>query len=702
MKRIIALSLMTAYVQAAADCWAKEYGYNCCSDNIVPASNTYNDTVKGFWGVENGDWCGIKKRDYCWAKAKGFKCCSEKVKTIDSVDMDGIWGTERGDWCGFIESVSLWNDREKFDDTKNEWNNFKTKWDKEYKDNFERLSVFVGEDESKLNFGWYSTTTNTPSIIFGTAKDMSDAETFDGTNEYYKTLKGVKYYVNKVTVSNLKRNSVYYYQRVLNGKKEEVVQFKTYDPLNFSFIFMGDPQIGGSNDRVSVLNKEKTLTIPEAIRNDAFNWNVTINKSIKFARTPSVLLSAGDQTDTECYDAEEKELIYQENEYSAFLLPELMKQIPTAVSVCNHDAYTENFRHHFNMPNEHKTDTSRIKNYKDFLPAHNYYFKYNNALVVVLETNFHSCEDFGETIKEAIKKYPTVDWRIAMFHHDIYSNGKTHSDEHFIKDTLRGCLTELFDKNDFDLVINGHDHVYTISHFVSYDNNRKGYSVTPLKRGEIQKDPKGTLYVTANCSSGSKFKTFDSKERDYLYYYEQPYTASFGVVEFKAEYGKKIQLVVNTYSVDTNKLLDGPYILEKTSKCWSYQQGFPCCASTTEVYSTDENGSWGIENGSWCGIFDGNTSTNTKTSSSTRSSSRTSSSTSASSTRSRTRSSAATSSTSTRTRTRTTTTTTRQSRPTNCAEIYGQCGGDQTYTGPTCCSSGQCVKYNDYYSQCVP
>jgi len=30
MKRIITLSLMTAYVQAAvaAGCWAKEYGYN--------------------------------------------------------------------------------------------------------------------------------------------------------------------------------------------------------------------------------------------------------------------------------------------------------------------------------------------------------------------------------------------------------------------------------------------------------------------------------------------------------------------------------------------------------------------------------------------------------------------------------------------------------------------------------------------------
>lgn len=38
----------------------------------------------------------------------------------------------------------------------------------------------------------------------------------------------------------------------------------------------------------------------------------------------------------------------------------------------------------------------------------------------------------------------------------------------------------------------------------------------------------------------------------------------------------------------------------------------------------------------------------------------------------------------------------------NCAQLWGQCGGNG-FTGPTCCASGStCVKQNDWYSQCLP
>ncbi|KAH7152664.1 cutinase-domain-containing protein [Dactylonectria macrodidyma] len=37
---------------------------------------------------------------------------------------------------------------------------------------------------------------------------------------------------------------------------------------------------------------------------------------------------------------------------------------------------------------------------------------------------------------------------------------------------------------------------------------------------------------------------------------------------------------------------------------------------------------------------------------------------------------------------------------TACAALWGQCGGQQ-WTGATCCSSGTCQAFNDYYSQCL-
>jgi len=36
----------------------------------------------------------------------------------------------------------------------------------------------------------------------------------------------------------------------------------------------------------------------------------------------------------------------------------------------------------------------------------------------------------------------------------------------------------------------------------------------------------------------------------------------------------------------------------------------------------------------------------------------------------------------------------------NCAGEWAQCGGGNDFNGPTCCQKGECVKVNDYYSQC--
>jgi len=41
----------------------------------------------------------------------------------------------------------------------------------------------------------------------------------------------------------------------------------------------------------------------------------------------------------------------------------------------------------------------------------------------------------------------------------------------------------------------------------------------------------------------------------------------------------------------------------QNSGCWSLALGFQCCANTNEVVYTDQDGQWGLENGNWCGIL---------------------------------------------------------------------------------------------------
>ncbi|ORX85741.1 Metallo-dependent phosphatase [Anaeromyces robustus] len=545
----------------------------------------------------------------------GYDCWSWTV--METPEHYGYrWGREKnGAWCGMVDSIPSWNDREYFSLYKDEWKEFKVKWDTEYKFNFERVSIYPSEDESMLNFAWYTRTPTDSFIRVSQNEDMTDYTEFTGTSEYIRIYLGEKFYTNKVTIKGLNRKSTYYYQRKMNNKWETPVKLNTYDPENFKFLFVGDPQIGGSVTHVAY-GMRRPLGIDDSTRNDAFNWNKTVSRALELTKEPSVLLSAGDQVDTMGHT------LYQEIEYSAFFLPEPLKSLPVAAAVGNHEATVENFKNHFNVPNPYTTPENT-----EIVPGYSNFFKYNNVLVVVIESNYANPNDVTAVITNAVEKYPDVDWRIALFHHDIYSNGANHShvDDEIKK--LRPVLTKLFSKYQFDLVINGHDHIYSASKFISYDETKNdevdsdglfsGYSINEISNKETYINPKGTLFVTANCSSGSKHYPLLKEEVDYIHFSNQTYTTTF---------------------VDTFNLTDGPYIIEKTAKnitttptpvkpvtttttttttttipstptdtpseCWSLKKGFECCQPGAIIAFIDDDGKWGIENGKWCGIIE--------------------------------------------------------------------------------------------------
>lgn len=462
-----------------------------------------------------------------------------------------------------------------------EYNDFKIKWNEKERDNFERLSVVVGEDESMINFGWYSTTNSSSSIFFGTKKDMSDAKTYNGTSVFYKEINGNPYYSNKVTVTGLERNSIYYYQRKLNGIYEETIKMNTYNPYNFSAIFVGDPQIGASNGRVNV-EKQYKLTVENGTLNDAFNWNDTVYRAFNFVKQPSLFITTGDHVETDLRKLNNKfdpyndpqEILYddyiQETQYSAYFLPEILKTIPSVPTLGNHDSHTSNYMYHFNTPNSSipKEKNPNIVN----VPGYSYFYKYNNVLFVVYESNYETCDDFKIVTEKAFKKYPNMDWNIALFHHDIYGMGEAHSQEDHVINELRPCLTPLLDQYKFDLAINGHDHIYSSSHFILYNQNYDSSTSTPLyslnkiEKNKIYTNPSGILYITANSATGSKYNQVitDSKKYgiDYIYQAKQDYTTSFGVLEFEKLYGK-IRLNITSYDANNYSKVDGPFIIEK-------------------------------------------------------------------------------------------------------------------------------------------
>ena len=461
-----------------------------------------------------------------------------------------------------------------------------------------------------LNFGWYSTEDTKPVIRFGTQEDMSDAKEFTGNVEYYKNLligsRKYSIYSNQVTVSGLERNNTYYYQRYIDGKWEKSVKFVTRDPDNFNFIFVGDPQIGGSHGKPNFLDMSKELTNDEATRNDAFNWERTMNKAfeLKSNNPPSLLLSAGDQADDE-----KLQDYLDETQFSALLQPAVLKGIPHAMTVGNHEQYNENFRHHFNTPNSF-TEIERSD--REVIPGFNYFFRFNNVLVVVLDTNEPSTYDYSHTMKNAVTKYPDTTWRIVMFHHDLFGIGRTHSQGTYIVNKLRPILNPLLAKYKVDLVINGHDHYYSTSHFVSFDG--VNYDISEISENKTFNNPKGILYITANCATGSKLNPRNDAKVDYIYHSNQTYTATFGIIDFEKDIEKQVnRITINYYDVESLDVTDGSYIIEKDldyvreeepePECWAEEFGYECCLFSSMVSYVDDKGRyWDFQNGNWCGV----------------------------------------------------------------------------------------------------
>ena len=70
-------------------------------------------------------------------------------------------------------------------------------------------------------------------------------------------------------------------------------------------------------------------------------------------------------------------------------------------------------------------------------------------------------------IEKAIKENPNAKWRIVVMHQDIYGSGLDHSDSDGI--ILRTQLTPIFDANDIDVVLQGHDHSYARTYQLTSD-----------------------------------------------------------------------------------------------------------------------------------------------------------------------------------------------------------------------------------------
>ncbi|NLP47714.1 MAG: metallophosphoesterase family protein [Clostridiales bacterium] len=382
-----------------------------------------------------------------------------------------------------------------------------------YKNDSRQIALSPGSDESEMGFAWLSSPLDlNPAFKYSSDKNLKNAK----RAEVATSLTPIGQLSNKVNLKGLKKGSVYYYSYTIEGVWSEAYSFKTGAGDNFKALLVADSQIGRSGDERD----------DEVLCRDSFGWNNTLEVALGSFPDTDFILSAGDQVES----------AYSNDQYNLFFAPATLRSIPVAAALGNHDFYFPLYKYRFNNPNEFEGELIES-------PAGSgFWFTRGQALFIVIDSNIPFPLRQEKLIEDAVKANPNALWRIVMMHHSIYGayGGEARTDN------LWRFYAPIFDRTEIDLVLSGHDHAHC--------------RTLPIKGGKVVDYGQGTVYLSANSSSGSKFGREPAETPWYAAGCTQPKAACFSLLGF--EEGK---ITINSYRADSMERIDEELVLEKTA-----------------------------------------------------------------------------------------------------------------------------------------
>ena len=488
------------------------------------------------------------------------------------------------------------------------YSNWMTKWNSTISKDREQISLSPGSDNSSVNFAWYTKeASGVQKLKIAENKRLTNAKVYEAKQTKAVTDKDKTEYVsNKVTATDLKANTTYYYSYQKDRQWTAPEKYTTDNGSKFSFIFVGDPQIGSSNELKGAATEEFYNAQSAAVANDAFNWNTTLNQAMeKTGNKASFVLSSGDQIQSTKKKSPNKAAWGSEIEYSGYLSPDVLKNLPVATTVGNHDADNANYTYHFNTAN-----TSELGS--NGKVGGDYWFKHDNALFIMLNTQDTNVEEHRQFIEQTVAANKDCKWRIVTLHQDIYGSAE-HSNEPEITN-LRYQLAPIFEDNKVDVVLTGHDHAYSRTQILkgghktteytdddfdpmldkdmdagenpdtvytakgnikadTTDPSEKAYlnylnqvmdkdaiqQVT--KKGTTVFNPTGILYMTAGSSSGSKYYDLVPRQQSYIANRWQQDVPTYSVIDIT-----DTTFTINTYRTDTEEKIDETFSIAKVNE----------------------------------------------------------------------------------------------------------------------------------------
>lgn len=261
----------------------------------------------------------------------------------------------------------------------------------------------------------------------------------------------------------------------------------------------------------------------------SYIYNETINAALKNAdNSLDIILSGGDQASQGLTE----ELI-------AMSSPELMKTIPFAPTVGNHDRKSVGYKYYTFLPNQ--ADLT----FKSYIGT-DYWVRYGDALFLMFDSCNTSMMGHYRFAKAATRANTDATWVIAVMHHDMFGGREPWLNSE--NTLLRILWTPLFDQYGVDMCLYGHSHYYSVSDVI-YNNKTK---VDLEDKNEIT-NPAGTVYLSTGSvnnfaplldDDGNVPPVGELASFTYLEEEEPLYT----LLDFTSD-----TLTVNSYTVDDNE-----------------------------------------------------------------------------------------------------------------------------------------------------
>ena len=381
----------------------------------------------------------------------------------------------------------------------------------------------IGKDGTERNFTWYANTKEKGKFEFAklnAEKDFKDATVLDAT---VKEINKDGFSSNQVTLDGLEPDTEYMYRFSNGDTVSEVKTFKTGGTGDFSFFAAGDPQIGaGFEDE------------------DEKGWDKTLKLLPELDPSASFLLSLGDQVN----------ISDNERQYDAYINRDGFNGLTLAPIIGNHDSGNHAYTEHFKLSNVQEEGKTTA--------GSNYYYVYNNTLFICLNSNNRNYAEHKSTIKKAIAENPNVKWKVVAFHHPPYTVA-SHALDGYISN-MRSTLVPILKENKIDLVLNGHDHVYTRTHvmdgtkpIIEWENGEEG------KAPNEYVNPKGIIYVTTNSASGSKhYDIMKNQNFEFSAFKNQEYVPNISNLKITDN-----SIEVTTYRTNDSSVVDSFKIIKE-------------------------------------------------------------------------------------------------------------------------------------------